>query len=159
MKVFSTRGFAVLLAAVAATLVLLLWPEREERPEELIERKVVLITRAAEEKDLSAIMEHVSERFRMPEGGKQEVKQLLAAQLFRGSWVRVFTADLQLKVTSPSRAEISGRFIFARSEAQRLADLAKESVVSSYAIDASLEKEADGEWRFLSARYREAEPF
>ncbi|MBI3185243.1 MAG: hypothetical protein HYZ28_24155 [Myxococcales bacterium] len=159
MRLPSARWLGLLLALLAAALVLALWP-RQESPRQLIERKVLRMARAAQEKDLGYVMEQVSDRFRGPEGAsKQELKQLLAGELFRGTWVRVFTTDLDVKLASADAAEVSAKFIFARSEAERLEDLAKESVVSSYEVQTRAEKEADGEWRFVSASYRQADPF
>jgi len=60
-------------------------------------------------------------------------------------------------VTSPSTASFSGKFIFGRSNAATLKELAKESELSSYAIEAKLEKERD-DWKFLSAKHRPIDP-
>ena len=155
-----SRLIVVALVLAVGALVYLLWPRSEPTPDEAVRRIVVECTRAAEKKDVAAIMEHVSERFKANEGlGKQEVKQVLAGQLFRGQWVRVFTTDLEVRTTSPSSVEMTGKFIFGRSDAKELKDLARESVVSSYQIDATFEREPDGEWRAVSARYQQADPF
>ena len=52
----------------------------------------------------------------------------------------------------------TGKFIFARSEAKELKDLAKDSVMDAQQIDAKLEKEADGEWRFVTASHASVDP-
>lgn len=154
------RLLIVALLLVAAAVAFLVWPRGEVPAEEQLRRKAVQLARAAEEKDLAFVMEQVSERFRGAEGlSKQELKGVLAGQLLRGSWVRIFLTDLSVTLTSGTSAEVSAKFIFGRSEAERLEDLAKESVLASYAVEAKAEKEADGEWRFVSARYRQAEPF
>ncbi len=156
----SARRIVPIVAALAAAgLLLLLWPKGEQPPEEQVRRVVVSMTRYAEEKDVQAILEHVSDRFRADQGmGKQELKQYLAAQLFRNRWVRVFTTDLEVKATSPTTVEMTGRFIFGRSDAKTLEELAKESVVDSYQIDARFEREEDGVWRAAWAKYRRADP-
>ena len=116
----------------------------------------MLFRSAAEQKDLGAVMEEISDRFRGDQGlSKQELKGVLAGQLLRGAWVRIFTTDLEVKLRSPSTADFSGKFIFGRSAAKELKDLARDSELSRYQIDATLEKERDGEWRFVTAQYRQ----
>lgn len=157
MKRSNLVGIA--LALVAGALVLALWPREPSDPKVLIERKVVQMVRAAEEKNLAALMDGVSERFRSAEGwNRDEVRSILAAQILRGSWVRVFMTDLEISVTSPTTASVSAKFVFGRSEAEKLEDLARESVFSAYLIEAAVEKEADGEWRIVSAKHRALEP-
>jgi len=159
MTLSRSKLFAALVVAVAAAVVVLLWPKGSQASsEELIRQKVIKMARAAEKKDVSYIMEQISERFTFDEGGsKRDLHQLLVAQLMRGNWLRVFAVDLAVTVTSPSTASFSGKFIFGRSNAATLKELAKESELSSYAIEAKLEKERD-DWKFLSAKHRPIDP-
>jgi len=154
-----SKLFAALVVAVAAAVVVLLWPKGSQASsEELIRQKVIKMARAAEKKDVSYIMEQISERFTFDDGGsKRDLHQLLVAELMRGNWLRVFAVDLAVTVTSPSTASFSGKFIFGRSNAATLKELAKESELSSYAIEAKLEKERD-DWKFLSAKHRPIDP-
>ncbi|MFZ5471039.1 MAG: hypothetical protein ACOZIN_16555 [Myxococcota bacterium] len=155
MRVPSSRVLVGVVALAVAGAVLALWPRREPTPRELLERKVVQMTRAAEEKDLGEVMEHVSERFKSAEGlDKQGLRGILAGQLLRGGWVRVFVTDLAIAVTSDRHAALDATFIFARSDAKTLQELAKESVLSRYRVQSKVEKETDGQWRFVSARYQ-----
>jgi len=155
MTLSRSKLFAVLVVALAAAVVVLLWPKGSQASsEELIRQKVIKMARAAEKKDVSYIMEQISERFTFDEGGsKRDLHQLLVAELMRGNWLRVFAVDLAVTVTSPSTASFSGKFIFGRSNAATLKELAKESELSSYAIEAKLEKERD-DWKFVSAKHR-----
>ena len=159
MTLSRSKLFAVLVVALAAAVVVLLWPKGSQASsEELIRQKVIKMARAAEKKDVSYIMEQISERFTFDEGGcKRDLHQLLVAQLMRGNWLRVFAVDLAVTVTSPSTASFSGKFIFGRSNAATLKELAKESELSSYAIEAKLEKERD-DWKFVSAKHRPIDP-
>jgi hypothetical protein len=145
--------------AVAAVLGFVLWPKGTAASiEDLVRQKVVVMARAAEKKDLGFIMDQVSERFVSAEGWhKQELKQVLAYQLLRGNWVRVFIVDLKTSATSPNSATMSGKFIFGRSEATSLKELAKSTDMSSYLIQAKLEKEGD-QWKFVSAIHRALDP-
>lgn len=147
------------VAVLAGGLVVAFWPRTPETPEDLIRRQVIRMARAAEQQDLSAVLEGISERFRGPEsGGRQEVKQLLAAQLFRRNWVRVFVADQQVTLISPTEAEFVGKFVLGGAEATELKTLAQESVVGSYEIKGKLAQEGDGQWRFVTASYRQLAP-
>ncbi|HKD40671.1 MAG TPA: hypothetical protein VKB87_10330 [Myxococcaceae bacterium] len=159
MTLSRSKLFAVLVVALAAAVVVLLWPKGSQASsEELIRQKVIKMARAAEKKDVSYIMEQISERFTFDEGGsKRDLHQLLVAELMRGNWLRVFAVDLAVTVTSPSTASFSGKFIFGRSNAATLKELAKESELSSYAIEAKLEKERD-DWKFVSAKHRSIDP-
>lgn len=150
-------GGAVLVAGVLAYLLVF---KRTPPAEELIRQKAVQMAYAAERKDVGFIVDQLSMRFRTEEGGldRDAIRGLLLREVMRGQWLRVFTADLDVKVLTPTSAEFSGKFIFGRSEAKLLKDLAKESVLSAYRIDGVLEREEDGEWRFVSARYRQLDP-
>lgn len=149
----------IVLAVLAGALVLLLWPSEELTPEQIIERQVIQMADAAEKKDVAAVMEHVSERF---QGGqsmsKDDLKRLIAAQVFRGTWVRVFVRDIDVQLASPTEAEFTGKFIFGRSQADTVEKLAAQSQIQGYLVTGKLEKEADGEWRFVSGSYRAMAP-
>ena len=154
-----SRLLGLLLALAAAGLVLALWPRRPPDPKELIVRNVVKMTHAAETRQVSGVMSYVSERFRSEDGWtRAEAKAVVAREVLTGTWVRIFTTDLEVTLTSATTAELSGKFIFGRSDADKLEELAKESVLSAYRIDGRLEKEADGEWRFVWARPRQLPP-
>lgn len=159
MTISSTQLVGGVFALLTAGLVLALWPRHPESPEEQIRREVVAITRAAEERKVSEVVDRVSDRFRSADGwDKQELKGVLAAQLLRGSWVRIFTTELKISVTNSTSAEMKGKFIFGRSDAAELKDLARESVLESYEVDATLKKESDGQWRFVSAKHHPFDP-
>jgi hypothetical protein len=154
-----SRVIGLALALVAAGLVLLLWPNEEPPVQEAITRKIIAMTHAAQEKDVAGVMEGVSERFKAGRGwGKDQVKGVLVAQVLRGQWVRIFHTGLEVTEVSPTRGDFSVRFIFARSEARELEELARESVVDAWVIEGAFEKEQDGEWRVVEARDRRLDP-
>lgn len=156
-----TRGrlLAAVIAVAAAGLTYALVSGKELPAEEVIRRKAIAMADAAEKKDVGFIMKQVSERFRADSGlSRDEVKGFLAAQLLRGEWVRVFTANVEVTLTSASTADFRGTYVLARSQAKLLKDLARESVVGSYEITGKVERESDGEWRFVSAGWKEADP-
>jgi hypothetical protein len=155
-----SRVVGVGLALLAAGAVLFFWPRPEPGVQEAITRKVVELTRAAEEKDVGGVMEHVSEHFRSDGGGwgKKEVRGILTAQVLRGQWVRVFMTNLEVQEVSPTQGDFQARFIFGRSEAEKVQDLAASSVLNAYSIEGTFKKEADGEWRVVRAKQRPINP-
>lgn len=159
MKFTRSHLFALVLAvaAGAVTYAVLLKPSPE--PAELVRRKAIQMARAAERRDLGFIMDQVSPRFRSEEGwSRDELRAFLAGQILRGEWIRVFTADLETWTESPTSVRFAGKFILGRSEAKQLKDLARESVLGSYRIQAKAEKEPDGEWRFVWASHEPVDP-
>jgi hypothetical protein len=148
VTVSRSRLLGLVLALLAGGLVLALWPREEPSVQEAITRKIVQMTRAAEQKDIAEVMEGVSERFKAGRGwGKEQVRGVLVAQVLRGQWVRIFHTGLEVTEVSPTRGGFTVKFIFARSEARDLEELARESVVNAWSVEGVFEKEQDGEWR------------
>jgi hypothetical protein len=153
------RLLGVVLALVAGGLVLALWPTKEPGVAEAIERRVRELAHAAEERELGDLTDGVSERFRSGEGwGKTEAKRVLAAQVLRGEWLRVFVADLSAQEESPTRGTFRTKLLFARSEAQTLEALSRDAVMSAYLLEGVFEREEDGTWRVVQARHRRLGP-
>ena len=63
-----------------------------------------------------------------------------------------------VNVTGPDQASARAKFVFGRSDAKSLKDLAKDSVMSAYAVDLDFAKEADGAWRVTAERHRPLAP-
>jgi hypothetical protein len=155
MLVSRRRLVGALVTLSLAGVAYVGWPRTAPSQRELVLRTVVQMAHAADERDVPGVMEHVSERFRSAEGWDQrELKAVVAHQLLSGQWVRVFTSEVEVTVTSPTQVELTGKFVFGRSAAKRLEDLARDSVLAAYAVEGRLEKESDGEWRFVWASHR-----
>ncbi|NTX04214.1 MULTISPECIES: hypothetical protein [Myxococcus] len=153
-----SKVVGVALALMAAGAVLYFWPRREPGVPEAITRQVITMTRAAEQKDISGVMEGVSERFKTDGGwDNRQVRGVLTGQVLRGQWVRIFTTNLEVHEVSPTQGDFQARFIFGRSQAENLKDLAADSVLNAYLIEGTFEKETDGEWRIVRAKYRPLE--
>ena len=156
-----SRGqvLGVVLALLAAGAVLALWPQQEPGVRDAITRRVLQMSDAAERKDMADLMDGVAESFRAEQGwDKQQLKGVLLGQVLRGQWVRVFVKDLHVTELSPSQGDVQVKLIFGRSEADTLENLARESVLSAYLIEARFEKQADGAWRVVSAKHRGLSP-
>lgn len=159
MTVTRSRVVGLVLALLAGGLVLVFWPRSEPPVQEAITRKIIEMTRAAEQKDVSGVMEGVSDRFKSGQGwGKDQVKGVLVAQVLRGQWLRIFHTDLEVTEVSPTQGDFSVRFIFARSEAQQLEQLGQDAVLNAWQVEGTFEKEQDGQWRVVVARNRRLEP-
>jgi hypothetical protein len=159
MMLTRSRVLSGMAAVVAAGLVLYFWPREEPGVKDAVTRRIIDMTRAAEEKDVGEVMQGVSERFKTTDGWrKQEVRSILTAQVLRGQWVRIFTTDIDVNEVSPTQGDFQARFIFGRSQADKLEDLARESVLNAYLIEGTFEKEEDGEWRVVTAKQRRLDP-
>ncbi|OJH39429.1 hypothetical protein [Cystobacter ferrugineus] len=156
-----SRGqvLGVVLALIAAGAVLAFWPQQEPGVKDAITRRVLQMSDAAERKDMADLMDGVAESFRSEQGwDKQQLKSVLLGQVLRGQWVRVFVKDLHVTEVSPSQGDVQVKLIFGRSEADTLENLARDSVLSAYLIDARFDKQADGVWRVVGAKHRSLSP-
>ncbi len=154
-----SRVVGVAMALLVAGLVLFLWPREEPPVQEAITRKIIEMTRAAEQKDIGAVLEGVSERFKSGQGwAKDQLRGVLAAQVLRGQWVRIFTTELEVTEVSPTQGDFTVKFIFARSEAEQFEQLAQESVLNAWVVEGTFEKEQDDQWRVVQARHRRMDP-
>lgn len=148
----------VLLALTVGAGVILLWPEEPLTPEEQVRRRIVQMSGAARERQVGEVMEGVSDSFRSDTGGwdKQALRSVLAGQLLRGQYLRVFTDVRDLDAIAPNRVEAEVNVYFARSEEVELEQLAAQSVVSAWKIRADFELE-EGAWRVTRASHQRLE--
>ena len=79
---------------------------------------------------------------------------MVTRELSAATYMRVFPADIEVRSVSPTRVELTGLFLFSRSRAHALRDLARDTETIGEAIDATAERESDGVWRFITARHR-----
>lgn len=153
---------ALLVLIVAAIAIVVLWPRPPVSDQELIEHKVIQMMDAVRRKDVAAITENISEKFHGASSAqmasKQDLKQLLAGQLISGRWVRAFMHSRDVHVTSPTTATFEGKFIFTDSPTDNPKDIPSQGRIDSYEVDGQLEKESDGEWRFVTGDYRQIPP-
>lgn len=155
MKLPAPTVLGLVVALAVGGLVVFAWPRAEPTVKEAVERRIVELTRAAEQRDLGDLADGLSEDFRSSRGWrKQEAKAFLAAQVLRGQWLRVFTVDIEVAELSPAAARFEAKFIFGRSEAPAFKDLARESVMSAYRVAGTFMKEADGTWRITEADHQ-----
>ena len=135
-------------------IALALWGPWREPPshEERIRALFLQAARAVEEKRVSDAVEAVSERFRGEGLDKRGLKQLIAAQVFRGEWVSVTVAGTRVRLEGDA-AEAVVDVVMARSgKGARLGDLLPEQASASR-ITSRLEREK-GDWHVVEARRR-----
>ena len=159
MKVSSRLLMGVIVGIASLGLVLWLWPRQELPVEEAVRTRILELVRAAERKEADVVKDALAQGFRTREGmGRDDVRRLLAVRVLRGSWVRIFVTDLAVRETSPSSATFDARFVFARSEAERIQDLGRDSILEAYQIEGTFVREDDGVWRISAARHRRLAP-
>jgi len=127
-------------------------------PEELIRRQVVEMARAAEARDVGALMERVSTEFSAPDfGDRDALRGLLAALLLRGEWVRAWPVDVRVALRDGRSAHANMRMVLGRSTSARLEDLGKDTALSGYRMEMDWRLEGET-WRVTSATARELSP-
>ena len=147
------RGYGIRLLCLT-TVAAVSFGCRTKSAEDTVRERVLTMARAAEDRKLGTLMEGVSSRFHTADGlSRDELKGLLAAQLFAGRWLRVYPMKLEVRQTSPTQVEVAGTFILGRSRAVAVKDLLRDTSAQSERVDATFEREPDGEWRAVSAAH------
>ena len=158
----SRRAWLPGAGALLATFALFfLWPKKQVSARELVEQRCLQLLHAAESRNVPAMMEIISDRFQ-GEGGMDRVQlqAMLSHQLAQQSWVRIFMTGLTVDVApgqEAHEARVHARFVFGRSQAQTLHDLARDSVLDAYAVEAYFVEEG-GLWRLSSETHRGLSP-
>ncbi|MBM4381300.1 MAG: hypothetical protein FJ086_18680 [Deltaproteobacteria bacterium] len=150
---------AAAVAACAAAVVYFSWGKGPPPgPEELIRRHVGEMARAAEARDVGALMERISADFSAPEfGDRDALRGLLAALLLRGEWVRAWPVDVRVALKDGRAAHATLRVVLGRSTSARLEDLGKDTALSGYRMELDWKREGEA-WRITSATARELSP-
>jgi len=150
-----SRLFVAVAFAVAVALAWKLWP-RHVSDEDQIRALVADVARKAGEKDVSGVMEHVSEAYRGEGGDKRELKAMLLGYLMRSGVVAVLPSNLQFtRPPAGDEAAIAFLVVLARTPAKSAADLPVDQLLGSHQIAAELTREG-GVWRVTRAERRQA---
>jgi len=148
------RTVGIALALLAGGAVLFFWPKKPATDEDQIRALFAQCVKAAEERKLAVISDAMAPEFKAMGASKDEVRQLLGFQLLRDKeTVAVLNPSLDVTVDAP-KASLSSELVFARSKPASGVELAPQSVVAAYHLDAKLEKR-DGLWLFVSAEYKQ----
>jgi len=156
MRRIATIGAAAVAVLLAAWL---LWPRRPLDDEAQIRRMIARTAEQAAQKDVSGIVEAVSERYRGEGGDKRELKRYLLGYLMRSEVVAAIPANVQLvQPVADGKAKVSLVVLLARTPAKKVEDLRQEELIGAHRIEADLEKEDGTEWRAVTATRRQASP-
>ncbi len=117
--------------------------------EEQIRALFASAARAVEARRVSDAVEGVSERFQGDGLSKREVKQLIAAQAFRGEWVSVTISGARVQVDGDAADAVVHVVLARGGRGRSLADLLPADASASR-LTCRLERE-DGAWRVVSA--------
>ena len=140
------------LAAAAAVLA---WLRASPPPTDDAQIRAIFedAAKAAEERRIGDVVAAVSERFAGEGLDRRGVKQLVAAHVLRGEWVRVAVAGVRV-VIEGDRATAIADAVLARGDAagKTLAELLP-SEATAHRFECALERE-DAGWRVVAARWR-----
>jgi uncharacterized protein YneF (UPF0154 family) len=120
--------------------------------EEQIRTLLVDAARAAEEKRIGDAVRDVSERFRGEGLDRREVKQFVAAQVLRGTWVSVTLAGTKIDVRNEVARAACDVVLSRSGKGTPLAELLPEQAsVHRFLLELARE---DGKWKVVGARWR-----
>ena len=149
------RTYVILILATAAIALVLFFVMRRgpEDPEEQVRRTLEEAVKEVEARDLGALMDHVSERFKARSMDKRSLKGFMFMQLRRGDWRRVFLVDTQIEIgASQQTAQVETGAVLATGEnIERLEDVVPTDA-GSYRFDIQMELEED-DWRVVTVEY------
>jgi hypothetical protein len=147
------RGGIALLLAVAIGAC----RAAPDTPETRIRGLVAKAESAAEDKDLRALKELISETYSGREGEtKRDVVRVISFYLLRNESIHLLTQVRRIELPEPRRAEatlfvaMAGRRIDGIDQLSRLrADI--------YRVDLALADEGEGDWKVTRAEWRQAD--
>jgi hypothetical protein len=147
---------ALRLALAALTLFVVTCREEDSSPEAAVRRTLAAIEAAARAKDLSEIVEHVSEAYADDRGNdRQAVRQIAAFHLLRNQSVHTLTRIRSVSFPDPGLADAEALVAMAGT-AIPVADVLATVRADFYRFDVSLREEEPGTWRVTSARWQPA---
>ena len=147
-------GLRVALAALA--LLVAACRGEDSSPEAAVRRTLAAIETAARAKELSAIVEHVSEAYADERGNdRQAVRQIAAFHLLRNQSVHTLTRIRSVSFPEPGLAEAEALVALAGTAIPD-ADVLATVRADFYRFDVTLREEEPGTWRVTSAQWRPA---
>ncbi len=149
------RGWQrVALAALA--LLLVTCRGEDSSPDAAVRRTLAAIEAAAGAKELSALVEHVSEAYADERGNdRQAVRQIAAFHLLRNQSVHTLTRIRSLSFPEPGLADVEALVAMAGTAIPD-ADVLATVRADLYRFDVTLREEEPGTWRVTSASWRPA---
>ena len=135
--------------------VLLLSACTKETEEDKVKKVITSVQEAAEEKKISAVLEHISKTYRDPQGNDYNgIKGLLAFYFFRHQKVSVYMPNIDIVVTSPTAKAIFQAILTGRGSGEAAGGILPEAL-GAYNFEVVLHKE-DNQWKVTSAKWERA---
>jgi hypothetical protein len=129
----------------------------EDDPEAQIREAIEEAVEAAQERDLGALMDRVSERFASRGMDRDALKGLLFVQLRRGDWRRVFLVNTEIDIDpSDTTARVRTAAVLATGDQTLDLEDLMATDAGAYEFDLSFALEEDEVWRVTAASYRAA---
>ena len=130
----------------------------EDDPEMAIRMAIERTAQAAEAQDVGGVMEVISERFKGRGMDRRDLTRYVFAQLRTGRWRSVFIVRTDVDLKDEQHARVRTSAVLARGAGiTSLAEAAKTRA-DAYRFDLDFEREDDGEWRVVVARYGRVGP-
>ena len=145
-----TLGHRLLKVSVLVFISLLSACTRETE-EDRVRKVVAAMQEATEEKELTALQEHISRSYRDPQGNDYEaIKGLFTFYFFRHRTVGVSIPSLEVSVNGPQANAKFTAVLSAKGVDGEPASMLLPDALGAYDFDVSFRKE-DGSWTIVSA--------
>jgi hypothetical protein len=140
-------------------IILLLMPLMggcsKETEEDRVKKVITSVQKAAGEKKISAVLEHISKTYRDPQGNDYNgIKGLLAFYFFRHRKVSVYMPNIDIVVTGPTAKAMFQAILTGRGTGEVAGGILPEAL-GAYNFEVLLYKE-DGQWKVTSAKWERA---
>jgi hypothetical protein len=127
----------------------------KETEEDKVKKVITSVQQAAEEKKITAVLEHISKTYRDPQDNDYNgIKGLLAFYFFRHQKVKVYMPNIDIVVTGPTAKAIFQAILTGRGSGEAAGGILPEAL-GAYNFDVLLKKE-DGQWKVTSAKWERA---
>jgi len=127
-----------------------------ETEEDKVKQVVIAVQKAAEEKKIKAIQEHLSRSYRDPQGHDYDgIKGLLAFYFFRHRTVAVYISGLETSVNGPEATARFQALLTAKGIDGEEAGILLPDALGAYRFDVSFRKEGK-DWKVISATWQRA---
>jgi hypothetical protein len=124
----------------------------KETEEDKVKKVVTSAQQAAEEKKISAVLEHISKTYRDPQGNDYNgIKGILAFYFFRHQKVSVYMPNIDVVVTGSTAKAVFQAILSGRGTGEVAGGVLPEAL-GAYNFEVLLYKE-DGAWKVTSARW------
>lgn len=128
----------------------------KETEEDRVRKVVTAVQKAAEEKKILAVQEHLSRSYGDPKGHDLDgIKALLAFYFFRHKTVAVYIPAIEASVNGPQATAKFQAILTAKGIDGESANIILPDALGAYDFEVSFRKE-EGEWKVLSANWERA---